>query len=65
MAASFRFHSHKIGIPYHNAVSTTPSDLVTELPEIYRPIFGHPEFCPTVETHSKRLTEKDRPCCDH
>jgi O-antigen chain-terminating methyltransferase len=44
----FRFHSRTSGIPSHKSDPTTLSDLVAGLPEVYQPIFGHPELCPTV-----------------
>lgn len=43
-----RFRSHMLGISSHKTASTTLSGLVAELPEVYQPIFGHPELCHTV-----------------
>jgi 2-polyprenyl-3-methyl-5-hydroxy-6-metoxy-1,4-benzoquinol methylase len=43
-----RLRSHAMGISSHKTASTTLSGLVAELPEVYQPIFGHPELCPTV-----------------
>jgi len=37
-----------MGISSHKTASTTLSGLVAELPEVYQPIFGHPELCPTI-----------------
>lgn len=43
-----RLRSYPMGISSRKTASTSLSDLVAELPEVYQPIFGHPELCPTV-----------------
>jgi len=45
--AVLRLRSYPMGISSHKTASTL-SDLVAELPEVYQPIFGHPELCPNV-----------------
>lgn len=42
-----RLRSYPMEISSHKTASTL-SGLVAELPEVYQPIFGHPELCPTV-----------------
>ena len=43
-----RLRSHPMGISSRKTASTALSGLVAELPEVYQPIFGHPELCPNV-----------------
>lgn len=42
-----RLRSYPMGISSHKTASTL-SGLVAELPEVYQPIFGHPELCATA-----------------